>query len=78
VDADRPIWKRLLGGGHAVVRLHGIVNTDGRLTDLRYVSGPENLVNGAVKAARKWRYLPATRDGDPIEQELTVDVRFKH
>ncbi len=32
----------------------------------------------AVKAIRKYRFKPATRDGQPVAKDLSIEVRFQH
>jgi periplasmic protein TonB len=57
-----------------------LVGTDGRVLDAKATesSGSERLDQAAIKEARQhWRLRPATRNGVPIEQWLTVPVVFR-
>jgi outer membrane biosynthesis protein TonB len=54
------------------------VTTSGKLTDFVLLSRQKGLAGAAQKAAEKWRYEPATVDGQPIEQIVTVEVNFKN
>jgi TonB family protein len=77
VSAERPWFKRaLLEKGP--VRFSATVTTSGRLTDFVLLSGPKGLAAAAQRAAEKWRYEPATVDGQPIEQLVTIEVNFKN
>jgi len=60
------------------VRFSATITTAGRLTDFVLLSGPKGLEGAARKAAEKWRYEPATVDGQPVEQIVTIEVNFKN
>ena len=64
-------------------RRHGIQGTvvmcanigkDGRINDLRAVSGPEELVPAALEAVKKWRYQPFELKGEVVEVETDIRV----
>ncbi|MES1227867.1 MAG: TonB family protein [Armatimonadota bacterium] len=40
-------------------------------------SGVAELDSLAVRAAKKWRFKPATRDGEPVPGRVRLHVRFK-
>jgi serine/threonine-protein kinase len=77
VDPARPFFKKLLRE-KGVVRFSATVTTDGRLTGFVLLSGPKGLVAAARKAAEKWVYQPATEDGQPVEQTITIVVDFRN
>ncbi len=77
VEAERPLSKRVLRE-KGPVRFSATVTAGGKLTDFVLLSGPKGLAGPAQKAAEKWRYEPATVDGQPIEQIVTVVVNFKN
>ena len=58
------------------VRLHTIIAKDGSVKNLEVVSGDPLLVDAALKAVRKWRYEPTLLDGQPVEVDTTIDVKF--
>ena len=58
------------------VVLHAIIGTDGRILELRVVSGSPLLVRAAVDAVQQWRYQPTLLDGEPVEVETTITVTF--
>jgi periplasmic protein TonB len=64
-------------GVEGVVKLQVLVGTDGRIHDVKPVSGPEELVHPAIKAVKQWRYNPFFRDGEPIEVSTDISVTFK-
>ncbi len=59
------------------VRLAIVVNKEGLPQDIRVVRGLGlGLDEAAVEAVGKWRFNPATRDGEPIAVRATVLVMF--
>jgi TonB family protein len=61
--------------GTVMIRLH--IGTDGRVQDLRELSGPGLLVPAALDAAREWRFIPALVDGQAVEAEKDVSIIFQ-
>jgi protein TonB len=59
------------------VRLEGILGKDGRIRELRVVSGHPLLVQAALDAVRQWVYRPTYLNGDPVEVIAPIDVNFK-
>jgi hypothetical protein len=35
------------------------------------------LDDEAVKALRQWRFRPATKDGEPVEKTIFVEIDFR-
>lgn len=60
-----------------VVRLVGIVGTDGNIRKLDVVSGHALLVGAAVDAVRQWGYRPTMLNGAPAEVVAPIDVTFR-
>jgi len=58
------------------VVLDCVIDTDGRVTDLRVVSGHPLLAGAALDAVRDWRYTPTRLNGQPVRVILTVTVKF--
>jgi len=59
------------------VELEGIIGTDGRIRDLRPLSGNPLLVPAAVEAVRQWVYSPCLLNGKPIEVIAPITVVFR-
>ena len=59
-----------------VVLLGAIINTDGRIVDLKVLSGHPLLVQAAIEAVRQWRYRPYLLNDQPVEVETQVTVNF--
>jgi TonB family protein len=58
------------------VLLHIIVATDGTLKEVMLQSGDPVLGMAAVEAVRQWRYKPTLLNGEPVEVDTTVLVKF--
>jgi TonB family protein len=59
------------------VRLRVIVGVDGRTRDIRVVQSlGMGLDENAIKAASLWRFEPATKNGEPVPVEVTMEVNF--
>lgn len=58
------------------VVLMAVIGRDGRIENLRAVSGHPYLVGAALEAVRQWRYRPTMLNGQPVEVETQVIVRF--
>jgi protein TonB len=58
------------------VVLHAIIGRDGTIASLQAVSGHPLLAPAAVAAVREWRYRPYTLNGEPVEVETLITVRF--
>jgi protein TonB len=71
------IARRLQLEGAVTLRL--LVNEDGSVGEVEPVSGRagDPLVRSALRAARRWTYLPATKDGVPVKVWITERVVFR-
>jgi TonB family protein len=58
------------------VVLQAEISKEGRIANLRVISGPEELVPAAVGAVQQWRYRPYLLKGEPVAVETTVQVNF--
>src|SRR5437763_770559 len=74
-----PLVARRLGKEGVVLLAVGVA-PDGRAADVRVLrsSGFAPLDDSAVTTVReRWRFIPARRDGAPIESRVTVPIRFR-
>jgi len=58
------------------VILTGIIGTDGKLKNLKVLSGSPMLREEAIAAARQWRYTPYLLGGKPVETETHITINF--
>jgi protein TonB len=72
-----PLSHRRGEQGEVVVRV--LVDPAGRARDghLLASSGFPRLDEAGVQAALSWRYVPGSRDGQPVEMWVRVPVQFR-
>jgi protein TonB len=58
------------------VRLAALISADGRIRDLRVVSGHPMLIQAAIEAVRQWVYRPTLLNGEPVEVQTDIEVNF--
>jgi TonB family protein len=52
------------------------ISKAGKITNLRAVSGPPELIAASLKAVKKWRYKPYLLNGEPVEVETDIRVNY--
>lgn len=72
-----PEMARRAGVGGDVV-LSARIGIDGKLKNIRVVSGSPLLREAAISAARQWRYSPYLLGGKPVETDTHITISFKH
>ena len=66
-------------GIEGTVILYAVIGKDGTPLSLRVMNSevdPE-LARAAAEAVGKWRYSPTLLNGEPIEVDTTIMVKFK-
>ena len=59
------------------VELAGIIATDGRIRELKLLSGSPLLAPAALVAVREWIYEPTRLNDEPVELIATISVIFR-
>jgi protein TonB len=59
------------------VKIDALIDTTGRVTTMKVVSGPAMLQQAAMDALHLWKYQPATLDGKAVPIHLTVTIQFR-
>ena len=74
----QPIYPKLAQAAHVegTVLLTAVIDTQGRVTQLRTLSGHPLLIGAAVNAVQQWRYKPYILNGQAVEVETQVSVVF--
>jgi periplasmic protein TonB len=62
---------------HGEVRLKAIIDREGRITELKLISGHPLLAPAALAAVEKWRYRPTVLNGVTVEVSTEVTVVFR-
>jgi periplasmic protein TonB len=75
VDPQYPAVARLarIAG---TVELRAIIGPDGRVRSVEVLSGSPLLARAAEEAVWQWRYRPTLLDGEAVEVETRITVRF--
>ena len=61
---------------NATVVVDCIIDTDGRVTSARVVSGHPLLNAASIEAVERWVYQPTLLNGVPVAVQMTVTLRF--
>jgi protein TonB len=60
-----------------IVQLLATVSKDGKITNIKVLSGDSMLVRSATDAVRQWQYRPYLLNGQPLEVETQIAISFK-
>jgi TonB family protein len=60
----------------ATARLKLTVGKDGLVKEVNVLQGIPGETGKLIGAVQRWRFKPATRNGEPVEAPFTVDVSF--
>jgi TonB family protein len=65
-------------GAQGTVLLHAVVGMDGKPLQLQVLNSQINpdLARAAVEAVSQWRYQPTLLNGEPVEIDTTIQVKF--
>src|SRR5215470_5424272 len=62
---------------HGVVALSVVFRVGGNISDIKVVSGlPDGLIESAIEAAKKVRFEPGMRNGQPVSVRGTLEFAF--
>jgi TonB family protein len=62
---------------NGTVLLSAVIGIDGKLKDVKFVSGDRALAIEAFRAVRDWRYRPYMLNGKPVAAETRIVMNFK-
>jgi protein TonB len=74
-NPDYPTLAKQAGARGEVV-VTAVVGADGRVKDVRVLSGHPLLRNAAVAAVKEWVYKPTTLNGKPVDSESRIVLNF--
>lgn len=72
-----PQWPAETVHVQGVVTLKALVDKRGSVEKLELISGHPLLVAAAVDAVKQWKYQPITMNGNAMEVETTIHVKFQ-
>ena len=78
VKQAQPVYPHMaqIAGVQGDVVLQAMIDREGNIVQLQAVSGHPMLVPAALDAVRQWRYRPYRLNGEPVEVETQITVRF--
>lgn len=78
IDQPTPLYPRQAReqGIEGTVTLHVLVSKTGAVSKVKVARGHPLLTQSAVEAVGQWRYHPYLLNGEPVEVETQVTVRF--
>ena len=80
IEKAQPVYpeKAKAAGIDGTVILHAIISKDGNPLSLRVMNNQidPDLARAAVEAVSKWRYRPTLLNGEPVEVDTTIMVKF--
>jgi protein TonB len=59
------------------VLVHALINKQGEVDEVKLVSGPSLLVRSALTAVKQWRYRPYLLNGQAVEVETLITIKFR-
>jgi len=60
------------------VTLYAVIHSDGTVADIRVLASPDDRLDAFAKSAlARWKFRPATRDGQPVAIEAVVMIPFR-
>jgi TonB family protein len=63
-------------GVQGTVVLEATINKEGRVENLKVISGPEMLQKASLDAVKNWVYKPYLLNGSPVEVKTTINIIF--
>ncbi len=78
ISKVKPVYPEVarLASVQGTVRLRATIGPDGSVQAAEAESGPPLLVQAAIDAVRQWKFLPARRNGQSVEDETHIDLSF--
>ena len=69
-----PLAKQARIQGDVVI---GVIDAQGRVTQMKVVSGSPLLVEAAERALPQWSYQPTLLNGQPVAVDMLVTLHFQ-
>jgi protein TonB len=78
IGDTRPVYPEIARSAHVegTVILEAVLDTAGRVTQLRVIKSVPMLDQAALDAVRQWRYTPSLYGGHAVSVLMTITVRF--
>jgi hypothetical protein len=60
-----------------IVTVRATIEGDGHVSYVDPLSGPIKLIPNVMTAVRGWRYAPSALDGEPLQTEVDLTIKFR-
>ena len=79
VKQVQPVYPQTAIGMHVegAVELMATVTKTGGISEIKVVSGDKELARAAVAAVKQWKYKPYLLNGEPVDIQTQITVKFK-
>ena len=79
ISSVPPVYPALAKTQHIAgsVQVDALIDSNGRVTTMKVISGPTLLHQSAMDALKQWKYHPATLNGQPTPMHLMVTIQFR-
>src|SRR5690349_9795964 len=71
-----PVYPAFDARVSGTVRLAIVIGKDGKIIDIKLISGHPLLVPAAFEAVKQWEYRPTLLNGQPVEVATEASVNF--
>jgi len=61
---------------HGTVEIKARIGADGKVTQIESVTGPVMLQRPAIDAVKRWIYRPTMLNGQAVESDTLISLRF--
>jgi TonB family protein len=74
-----PVYPASARANHlqATVVLQAAINEQGRISELKVVSGPTEFVEASIGAVQQWRYRPYVLNGEPVAVTTQIQLPYQ-
>ena len=59
------------------VIISAVIDSQGKVVNMKVVSGPPLLYSAAMKALGQWKFEPTYLDGEPVAIKWNASVQFR-
>ncbi len=78
LEPMRPVYPAVAKAAHiqGTVAIEAVISKDGVVKGVHVISGPPLLVQAAVEAVNRARYVPFKLNGEPVEVDTAINIVF--
>lgn len=79
ISSPMPVYPAIGKQSHTQgdVIVKTVIDTNGSVVHMEVISGPIMLRQAALDALRRWKYEPSRLNGEPMQVEMLVTIKFR-